>query len=168
MTGLSLVQLALLAAEVENDPAAVGYAAPLARGDVEGVAALLAAPTATAKAVTLGEVPAAAVRACITLEDWRALTDAERAYVALVLAGETVDLSAGAIDAALVRPGGIWEAGATRAGVPLTSRPALMRCLQRKPRRAEEVLGVGAVVTHADVSAALRYADAVRAGAVHA
>ncbi len=150
--------IATLKAELQNDPKALGYAAKLAAGDMSGVTNLLLATYPTAGNIQLGNVPCHKVRSCISLADWRTLTAEERAYMHMLLDGDTVNLSDGMVDNNLVQAGGIWAPGTGQGSAQargLDSRGRLMTLKQRKATRVEELFGLDSTLTHNDVSAAL-------------
>lgn len=151
--------VAALKSELLTDPTARGYAAPLAAGDHQDVAHRLNATYAAAGNIQLGEVPCYLVRAAVSLADWRLLTAEERAYLHMLLDGETVNLSSGMVDNNLVQAGGIWAPGSGAGSAQqrgLDSRGRLMTLKQRKATRAEELFGLDTTIQHADVSAALQ------------
>lgn len=144
------VQLQALKTELTTDPKALGYAPHLATGNHSAIAALLNATYPASANIQLGDVPCHKVRSCISLADWVAITPEQRAYLHMLLDGETVNLSDGMVDDNLVKAGGIWPPGTT-----LNSRSRLMAMKQRKATRSEELFGLDSVVTIADIPRAL-------------
>jgi hypothetical protein len=148
---------AALKSEIVNDPLSLGYSAKVSVGDVSGVADLINTIRASVN-VQLGEVQCHKVRSCISLGDWNKLTVEERAYIHMILDGETVNLSDGMIDNNLVQAGGIWAPGSGAGSAQargLDSRSRLMTMKQRKASRAEELFGIDTFFSHSHVSSAL-------------
>ncbi|MFL6141664.1 MAG: hypothetical protein ACJ72N_07315 [Labedaea sp.] len=136
---------AQLTAELNGDPAALGYAVLVATGDDAGVAAILNAPTATN--VFRNNIGVHEVVAAIAPADFAALTVLQVAKLQLLFTGTTtIDATSANTRALFV---GIFAGMATSAAslTALASRPG---------SRAEVLFGTGTVVTASDVSLALR------------
>jgi H+/Cl- antiporter ClcA len=136
---------AQLLAELNTDPAAIGYAALIAAGNDAGVAALLNAPTTTS--VYRNNIGVHEVVAAIAPADFAGLTTLQVAKLQLLFTGTTtIDASSPNTRALFV---GIFAGMAT-------SSASLTALASRPGSRAEVLWGTGTVVTGNDVSLALR------------
>lgn len=130
-----------LNAELQNDPVSVGYAAPLAAGELGKVADLLNAPRET---VTRASVDGSVILTAIDPAEFAALTVQQLTRLMVILsAGESVRVGNAAVRTMLneIFPPG----GATRS--------AFAAAVQGLASRAEIV--VGQAVTFNDVARAL-------------
>lgn len=134
--------LAALRAELLNDPVGLGYAD--AAPDQKVV--LVNSVPATFVSGWLDSAPTAAIRSRITKADYAALTAADRTYLGFLLSGDTLDLSSALIRTEL---GSLFPLGSQ-------SRDAIVARFVRPLTRAEDLFGIGTVVTFESVTSALR------------
>ena len=133
---------AALKAEIQNDPAALGYAAHVTSGDDQGIADLLNAPKGGVT-VGRGTVAAHEVVDCIDGAEYAALSATAKEYLRMVVSAGTVHLGDGATRAALKT---LFPVGVTRT--------ALIALADKTGSRADE-LG-WPTISDDDVSRALR------------
>lgn len=136
---------AALKAEIQNDPTARGYAVPYAAGNDQAVADLLNAPRAGAT-VNRTLVPAWEFVNAMVASEVNAIPTAAREYLLLVASANEVQLGGGGVRNALTV---IFGAGTT-------TRANLIALLTKPATRSEELSGLGAIISAADVSAARR------------
>jgi hypothetical protein len=141
-----MIYHAALKTELTTDPAAMGYAPMVAKGDDAGPVTLLNAPAGSAffrSDVTIHDIVGAVAPA-----DFAALAALQIAKLQLLFAGvSTIDLSLATNRTILA---GIF----TGASAPTLT--ALVAMAKRAGSRAETLFGAGAVVTPTDVAVALR------------
>jgi hypothetical protein len=139
------ITLAALKAELQNDPTARGYAAPLAEGNYQAVVDLL---NALRDGATVGRslVPAWQFVNCIVPSEYAALTVPQRDYLTMVAAAGDVQLGGGAVRDALTA---IFAGGTT-------TRTNLVALLNRPATRAEELFGDGVTIQPEHITYALR------------
>ncbi len=136
------LSLAGLKIELQTDPNAYGYAAT--GGDEAAKAALLNQVRAQIS-ISRGIVPAREVVEATVAAEWASLSAAEKQrYQTITGAGE-VNTEAANIQAAFLA----MFAGGT------ATRTALIALATRSGSRAEQLFGVGVVVSHQDIAAAL-------------
>jgi hypothetical protein len=140
---MTTVQLQQLKAEIQTDPVALGYAA--VAGDTQDLADKLNAirPGSTIQRSTIAS---AEFVNCLVLADYVALSDPQRAYVALIALLPNIPTTAGN----QVRTNLL-----AIFGVGTATRGNVAAIVQRTGTRAEELFGAGVSVAHADVAAAL-------------
>lgn len=142
---------AQLAAEINGDPAAIGYATKVAAKDDAGVAALLNTPTATD--VFRNDIGMNEVVNAIPAADFITLTQLQVSKLSLMFQSTpTIDGTSSNIRTIL---GSAVAATGLFATLPNTIA-ALTALAKRKGTRAEVLWGIGTVIGQADVSFALR------------
>jgi hypothetical protein len=138
--------LAQLAAEITNDPKALGYAAPVAAGSLSGLAALINGTYPGVGTVWRTDVAAAELLGGIVWAEVSGFTAAQWEAVEVMLVPLTVDASNANVRAFFA---GVF-AGKTATIANLTA------IAQRaNPSRAEELWGYGTVVSTTDIAHAL-------------
>lgn len=145
---MATFSLAALRAEIQNDPAGLGYAAAVAAGADGAVADLLNAVGAgAAYSIYKSDVPVHDVIANIDSANFASLTTLQVAKLQLLFAGT------GALDAT----DGNTRAIATGVFAGMTATLTnLATLVKRQGSRAEVLWGDGCVVTADDVAHALR------------
>jgi hypothetical protein len=134
-----------LGAELQSDPAGLGYAPLLTATNWTALAALLNAPKASVK-LSVGVQPSYRVVAAINRAEWDALAAAAKNYLSFVIQAGEVDLGPGEVRTAL---SALFPAGSA-------TRTSLLALVDRVGSRAEELFGAGVVVTYEDVIRAVR------------
>lgn len=132
-----------LKAELVNDPVGLGYA-PHRWGNSSALAALLNAPRAGAADVWNPGVDTDKLRSRVAKSDYVALSADDRAFLAFLLGGDSLDTSLAQVQ---TDAGALFPAGSA-------TRTAWLAVARRKPSRAEELWGVGTVIRVSDVDAA--------------
>lgn len=133
-----------LKAELQTDPAALGYAPHLATGSFSPVVALINAPKAGV-VMYRGVLPAYAVLDVMDEAEYTGLTADKKKLCDLLLSVGQVNTDSATTRA---RFASIFPAGPTRT--------ALLALAQRVGSRAEELFGQGTVVSADDIALALR------------
>lgn len=148
-------QIAALAAEISNDPQALGFAAQVTAKSDTNIAALLntTGGTAAFNVLDLPVKPAKFLSVCDPTE-FDALPAGRQAQLQILFAGGTVDLADPKTIAILQNIFPATLQGSTPAA-PLT-RAALTALRTRRGTRAEVLFGPGFIVDHLDVARALR------------
>jgi hypothetical protein len=139
-----MVDRTALAAELQADPAALGYAPLIASGADQAIADLL---NATRARITLPRalVPSWQLVNAIVPSEYAALAQAARDYLTMLAAAGAVQLGGGPVRDGLAM---IFGAGtATRAN--------LMALLDRQGSRTEQLFGDSVTVSALDVARAL-------------
>lgn len=134
-----------LASELANDPAALGYGALLATGNLGAVADALNEVRAGI-AVRRGVVQGYEILNAIVVADLTALTQIQLARLTLLCS------ASGGVDTA---GDGTRALLAAMFGPSTTSRANLIALADRAGSRAEALFGVGTRVTHLDVARAI-------------
>lgn len=137
-------QIAVLTTELQGDPLALGYAAPLGAGSLGLVADVL---NLVRPAVTIrrGIVTGAAIIGALDVAEFNALTQLQLTRLMVVCsASGGVDTGADGTRAIL---GALFPPG--------SSRTALVALADRIGSRAEQLFGFGTVVTVNDVARAI-------------
>ena len=135
--------LALLRAELDNDPKTLGYAALWAQSNgPEAVAAKLNQAGASVETLFKTRVPTDEAKACIVLAEYTALSAASKQACDFFLSGTAFILSGSTNMRATIA--GLFAAGATRT--------ALIAIASRSAARAEILWGEGFRVTDVNVA----------------
>jgi hypothetical protein len=141
------IDYAALASEINTDPAALGYAAPKAAGNDQGVANLLNAVGAGAGfQVNREPISTAFFLSNVAAAEYLALTAVKLAQLQCIVAAQTVDINDASTQAMLI---GVF-------GNPSATRTNIIAILKRQGSRAEVLFGRGTVITVNDISKALR------------
>lgn len=139
---------AQLAAEINTDPTAIGYASSVAAGAVGAVAAQLNTVGATAAyKINREPVSVGVFTALIDEVEFAAATQGARDYIRMLAGSSTVDLNNAVIQAAL-------NGLITVATWPNT-RARLISALTRQGSRAEVLWGALTVISSSDVARSL-------------
>ena len=139
------ISLVVLKTEIDTDPTGLGFASHVASGDHSQIAALLNEIN-TSIQVDRELVPAHEVASAVVASEYGALTARERErYAALISTSKVNVKSQNTRDAFLE----MFPAGST-------TRANLATLQTKDGSRAEQVLGEGVSISHADVSQALR------------
>jgi hypothetical protein len=139
-----------LAAEITNDPLALGYAALKAAGNDAAIAALLNAPTGAGSGSVY--LTAVTVQSLIlqlqSTADWDLLTASGASFNSLQLLTlmQPLDCSQADIRTVLTH---------VFSGLSTASKTALAAAVARTGSRAEVLFGAGVVVSNTDVAVAL-------------
>ena len=140
------IDLVALKNELQTDPASLGYALMITKGDDAGPTRLLNTPAGTAffrSDVTMHDIVAA-----IAPADFAAITALQIAKLQLMFSGVTaIDLTVPSVRQILQ---------AIMAGASAPTLAALVAMAKRSGSRAETLFGVGITVTPTDVAIALR------------
>lgn len=140
-----MLSLTALKAEVQSDPAALGYGAPLAAGNHTAIADLLNDP-AKGGTMARGPVPSYQIASLVDPADFAAIALAtSREWLTFVLAAGQVDTSAPIIRQQFAA---LFPAGSA-------TRTALVAFADRACSRAEKLSGIGVTITAARVAEAL-------------
>ena len=134
-----------LATEITTDPAALGYAAPLAAGADQALADILnLVRTGVTFKIDREPITAAAFLAQCSSTEFLALTQLKLSQLSTVFAAQMIDINDVSTQAILL---GIFPAaGTTKANI--------QAILKRNGSRAEVLFGRGAIVTADDIARA--------------
>jgi len=134
-----------LKTELQTDPQALGYAAPVGVGDDVGTAALL---NQVRSGITIfrSRVESWELLACLVKAEWDALAAGDKQLYQVLVSLPFVNTADSRIRALF---GALF-------GSATTTRANLLAMAQRQGSRAEQLFGEGASVSPADVARALR------------
>jgi hypothetical protein len=136
-----------LAAEINGDPAALGYAASVGAGNDQAVADALNLVRAGASfQVSREPIATAFFLSNVAATEFLTLSAVKLAQLQCIVAAQAVDINDASTQAMLI---GIF-------GNPSATRTNIIAILKRQASRAEVLFGRGAVVSASDVSNALR------------
>ncbi len=154
-------QLTQLKTELQTDPSSLGYAAPLAAGTMAALAGLLNQPRASIR-IRRADIASSEVAIAIEVTDFTSLQanptaaqlSSERRYLAwltAILAVPAVRLlnNDGSNTPVITNFQAMFPAGSG-------TRTRLLALAERDGSRAEQLFGVGVVVSYQDVGLALR------------
>jgi hypothetical protein len=134
------INTAQLRSEIQTDPIALGYAAPVAAKNWQGVADILNNPNQGA--INVSHVNSQALQSAVNPAEYLALSQGQRDLWAAILAQGSVSVNDAGIKAQALA---VFTAAAT------STRAAFTQLLTKPASRAEALFGLGTVIGYYDV-----------------